>query len=320
MHPLAGAMQTTSVPLLQQPQLEQQQQLQHQKQQELVRPLQTPAEILVAPQLQQAGHGQQGTQLQQQLKLPGVHAQAKGHGANQAYAPTALQTKQVNHVSKQAQHAGPAKQAQTVVLAKQAQHAGLAQHAETQVTNTQAQQAQHASPAKQAQHASPAKQAQDAPQQAQRAPYALPAEHSTEQAAQQAKRMLSEQQELLPQIDQRGQNDVQAHSVKVSDHSEQLTPDRPASSANTNSSVKRHKVSIELGHPVLLVLCAVLVLALGHPLCLTNSVCICIRFTQQCSVIACRILTAWYGTQLAKHLCHCVLVCGATDSSNLGCE
>ena len=257
MLPLAGALQTTLVPLLQQQQQQeqqpaelqqqQQQQQQHQKEQELVRTWQTPAETPVAPQLQQAACGQQGTQLRQQLKLPVVHAQAQVQVAKQAYVPIALQAKQVDHVSK---HAGPAKQAQTAVLVKQtqhAQHAGLAQHAETQVIDKQTQQAQHASPAKQAQHA---------PQQAQRAPYALPAEHSTQQAAQQAKRMLSGQQDLLPQIDPRGQNAAQAQCVKVSERSEQLTSKRPAPSSDVNSSVKRHKVSM-LSHSTLCYLCCV---------------------------------------------------------------
>ena len=258
-HPLAGAVQMTSVPLLQQ-QLyqEQQQQQQHQEKQGLDRPLQTPKENRVTTQLQQADDGQHDTQLQQQPELASKHAQAQGQSAKQA--PIALQAKLVNHASKQTPHAGSAKQAQTAILAKQAQHtqhAGLAQ-AQTAVTAKQAQQAQHAGPAKQAQHAQhagPPKQAQHAPQQTQQAPHALSAQHSTQQAAQQANQVLPGQQDLLPQIDKRGKPAAQVQSVKVSAHSEQFTPKRPAPSAIVSSSAKRHKVS-SLNQAILFSLCS----------------------------------------------------------------
>ena len=263
-HPLAGAVQMTSVPLLQQQlyqeqqQQQQQQQQQHQEKQGLDTPLQTPKENPVTTQLQQAGDGQHGTQLQQQPEMASKHAQAQGQGAKQA--PIALQAKQVNHASKQTPHAGSAKQAQTAILAKQVQHtqhAGLAQ-AQTAVTVKQAQQAQHAGPPKQAQHAQhagPAKQAQHAPQQTQQALSAPSAQHSTQQAAQQANQTLPGQQDLLPQIDKRGKPATQAQSVEVSANSEQFTPKRPAPSAIVSSSAKRHKVS-SLSQAILFSLCS----------------------------------------------------------------
>ena len=252
MHPLAGAAQTTAVPLLQQQEQQQQQRQeqhrqelhQHQEQQELGRPLQTPAENPVAPQLQQPDRGQRGTPLQQQPKLPGEHAQAKCQGAKQAYA--ALQAKHGEKAPQQAQqtqYADSAKQAHTAVPANQAQHACPAKQAHTAVL------------AKHAQRADPAQQAQRAPDQAQQAPLALPAQRplqrqhavqattKTQQAAQHTKQMLPGQQDGLPRLKQRGQHAAQAQSVKVSQHSEQLHPKRPAPSADINSSVKRHKVS-----------------------------------------------------------------------------
>lgn len=195
--------------------------LHQQQQQGLDRPLLTPDESPVAPQL--ADHGQ----LQQQPKQPSGHAQVNGQGAQQAQqVPLAVQAKQ----AQQAQHACPEKPAQNAVQGKQDQH--LPQPA---------QRTQHALPAQQAQHALLAEPAV----QGQRAVQAVTSTQHSGQATQQAKQPLPDPPSVLPQLvhkPQHVQHAVQIPSSMVSVPSEQLTLKRPAPSADNHSTVKRHKV------------------------------------------------------------------------------